>query len=130
MTARIDALDMINALMHGGYITEEEANIIERGFIADNNREESSERVSNRVAEWDEFSAMVREHIAEYTVKQYGDYPNDQATSWSAEMCAKTGAKYGARFNTNQRSNQTLLDMIKMAHWACLAWRKAQGLPS
>jgi hypothetical protein len=56
-------------------------------------------------------------HIEDYTVPQYGDKPNDNVESWTAEMCFKTCEKYFKRHGNNQREGQDILDAIKMVHW-------------
>lgn len=79
---------------------------------------------TNRGAEWEEFSNMVSDHIENYTTKQYGDAPNDNVQDMTAEDCIKQVMKYSKRFGNNQRSGQDLLDMLKIAHYACLAHSK------
>lgn len=82
---------------------------------------------TNRGAEWEEFSNMVLDHIENYTTKQYGDAPNDTVQDMTAEDCIKQVKKYAQRFGNNQRSGQDLLDMLKVAHYACLAHNKMKG---
>lgn len=83
--------------------------------------------LSNRGQEWHDFARTVGHHIETYTVPQYGDAPGDQIENWTAEQCAKQIAKYAARFGRNARDEQDLLDMIKIAHYACLAYNKMKG---
>lgn len=79
---------------------------------------------TNRGAEWEEFSNTVLAHIENYTTKQYGDAPNDTVQTMTAEDCIKQVKKYAQRFGNNQRPGQDLLDMLKIAHYACLAHSK------
>ena len=72
--------------------------------------------------EW--FANQVIEHIETYTVPQYGDYPNDQVEEWTPELCIAQIRKYSARFGKNSRENQELLDLIKIAHYAQIAYSK------
>lgn len=80
--------------------------------------------LSNRGKEWEEFSALVLDHIETYTVPQYGDAPDDQVEEWSADECVMTIRKYGARFKKNSREGQDVSDLMKIAHYACLAHGK------
>lgn len=82
---------------------------------------------TNRGAEWGEFSNTVLAHIENYTTKQYGDAPDDTVQEMTAEDCIKQVKKYAQRFGNNQRSGQDLLDMLKVAHYACLAYSKMKG---
>lgn len=72
--------------------------------------------------EW--FANQVIEHIETYTVPQYGDYPNDQVEEWTPELCIAQISKYSARFGKNSREGQELLDLIKIAHYAQIAYSK------
>lgn len=83
--------------------------------------------LSNRGQEWHYFANTVGNHIETYTVPQYGDAPDDQIAEWTPEQCAKQIAKYAARFGRNSRDEQDLLDMVKIAHYACLAYNKMKG---
>lgn len=80
--------------------------------------------LSKRGEEWREFSAMVLHHVENYTVPQYGDMGEDQVTNYTAEDCVKAIGKYASRFGTNQREGQETLDLLKIAHYACLALNK------
>lgn len=81
---------------------------------------------SFRGAEWQEFSKRVLSHVEGYTVPQYGDYPNDQASKWTIEDCLNNIQKYMNRYGKNARDGQQELDFVKMAHYICLAWKKYQ----
>lgn len=77
---------------------------------------------------WIIFAALLGKHIKEYTIPQYGDYPNDNMSSFSAEDCEKNISRYVARFGTNARGvNETLRDYMKIAHYAAMAFIKANG---
>lgn len=77
--------------------------------------------MSYRGEEWTEFSVKVLRHVEDYCVNQYGDYPEDEVTRWSFEQFIKVIQKYTARAGHNQREGQDELDMLKIAHYACLA---------
>lgn len=81
---------------------------------------------SKRGDEWTEFSFKVLNHVEEYTVPQYGDKGDDNVTDWSAEECFKQIDKYLKRRNSNQRPGQKRLDILKMAHYLCLADAKLE----
>lgn len=84
-----------------------------------------NEEVSKRQYMWNIFSAIVASHIKEYTVPQYGDYPNDNLTTFSADDCLKNISRYVARFNSNSRGHDEMLsDLLKIAHYAGTAYLK------
>jgi|GEM_PF-811128 len=81
-----------------------------------------------RSLEWRVFSARVLEHINLYTIPQYGDKPDDEVEKWSPTMCMLSIAKYVKRFENGKRGQtETLRDMLKIAHFACLAYNKMKG---
>lgn len=74
---------------------------------------------------WEVFSGIVQMHIDEYTVPQYGDYPDDNLASFSAEDCLTNIGRYAARFKTNSRGkDEVLSDLLKIAHYAGCAYLK------
>lgn len=78
-----------------------------------------------RVLEFDRFASVVKNHIKNYTIPQYGDSPTDEVESWTAEQCVLAIQKYTRRFPENQRGRlEQLRDMVKIAHFACLAFDK------
>jgi hypothetical protein len=82
-------------------------------------------RLSKRGTQWNSFSALVMDHVENYTVPQYGDAPNDQVESWSAQDCVVQIRRYAARFGSGQRGKaEELRDLLKIAHYACLAHNK------
>lgn len=103
--------------------------LVARGAEAAQNGEAAAEDVlgadlPHRVGEWNAFAKQVAEHIQHYTIPQYGDAPDDQVASWTAEHCANQISKYATRFGSNARAGQDRLDMLKIAHYACLAVAK------
>lgn len=87
--------------------------------------------VSLREMMWDMFAAIVSKHVAEYAVPQYGDYPADNMSTMSAEDCQKQISKYASRFGTNARGQEEgLLDLLKIAHYAGMAYMKHKDLES
>jgi len=81
---------------------------------------------SKRGDEWTEFSFRVLKHVEEYTVPQYGDKGEDNVSEWSADSCFEQIERYLKRRKTNQRSGQKRLDILKMAHYLCLADAKLE----
>lgn len=84
---------------------------------------------AQRTKDWNAFAAKVADHIESYTVPQYGDAPNDNVESWSAQDCIAQVQKYAARFGNNQRTGQEELDLMKIAHYAQLAMGKMKQKP-
>ena len=83
--------------------------------------------ISERGWEWDQFQEIVFDHVEKYTVPQYGDKGEDNVTDWTAEQCVKQIGKYEKRFGKNQREGQDKLDILKIAHYACLAYMKLEA---
>ena len=79
----------------------------------------------SRLEEWDEFSALVREHIEEYVLPQWGDAPNDPVSGWTAEKCMQEVQKYAHRFGRSVRgAEEELRDLLKIAHYAAMIHSK------
>jgi len=80
--------------------------------------------------EWRTFSREVRQHIEDYTVPQWGDKPDDQlSTDWTEADCMLAIKKYANRAGKNSRGPvEDQRDLLKIAHYACVAWHKRQGL--
>jgi hypothetical protein len=71
------------------------------------------------------FVFKLMRHVEGYSVTQYGDAPNDQVSSWSADQCVNQIGKYCARWNSNARGNaEKLRDLLKIAHYAAIAYWK------
>jgi hypothetical protein len=77
---------------------------------------------SQRSIDFSKFTEKVIDHIENYTVPQYGDKGNDLATDYTPEICLHHIQKYAARFGKNARIGQEKLDLIKIAHYAQLAY--------
>ena len=83
--------------------------------------------VSLRGRDWVEFAAEVFAHIEEYTTGQYGDKGNDLASEYTVYDCMHQIKKYTARHGRNLREGQDKLDLLKIAHYACIAWTLMEG---
>jgi len=80
----------------------------------------------DRVKHWDHFDEQMRRHIATYTREQYGN-PNgdEQIDSFDSVDCWKNMQRYFNRRHANTRGNrERLRDLIKLAHYAQLAYDK------
>ena len=82
--------------------------------------------MSIRGDDWLNFSKKVSEHIETYTVPQYGDKNNDQASEYEPEEFILQIKKYIARFNKNSRPCQDELDLLKIAHYAQMTYTLVQ----
>lgn len=86
----------------------------------------ATDDLAQRTIDWLVFADRVGQHIENYTVPQYGDAPDDQVESWTAEHCVNQLHKYASRFGSNKREGQDALDLLKIAHYAQLAYDKLQ----
>lgn len=81
--------------------------------------------MTERGKEWEIFSKTVWNHIEDYTVPQYGDWPDDAAENYTPRDCIKQIEKYASRFGKNQRGEEEQKrDILKIAHYACIIWGK------
>jgi hypothetical protein len=81
--------------------------------------------MSYRENEWHNFSTIVSGHIANYTIPQYGDGPDDEVGHWDAAQCMDAISKYVKRYQIMRRGRlETLRDLAKIAHFACLTMGK------
>ena len=81
--------------------------------------------ISNREVEWCEFSSQVQEHIAKYTVPQYGDSPDDMASQFSKSDFDTQLRKYITRQcngGGSRGQSEDMRDYLKIAHYACMAY--------
>jgi len=75
-----------------------------------------------KVVKWKLFSRTVSSHIIDYVVPQYGDTGNDECSDYTVEDIIKQIKKYAARNGKNSRVGQEKLDLIKIAHYAQMAY--------
>lgn len=69
----------------------------------------------------------ILKYIEEYTIKQYGDLPHDQASTWTVEDCIKKIEKYVNRMGKNMRGeDDAKRDLLKIAHYCAMLWGKLQ----
>ena len=83
---------------------------------------------SNRLLLWDCFADEVGRHVEEYTVPQYGDFPDDQATKFTEEDLKTSIKRYVNRIDSNARGEiEATRDLLKIAHYASMLWCKRLG---
>lgn len=82
--------------------------------------------LSQKGEQWKEFSDRVLDHVENYAVPQYGDTGNDQIDEWPIESCQLAIQKYIKRSKSNMRAGQDKLDILKIAHFACLIYNKME----
>ena len=81
--------------------------------------------MSKRADDFKAFALIVTSHIENYTVSQYGDTPNDPVEEWTPAQCMDSVKRYANRIDSNRRGHlESLRDMAKVAHFACLAFNK------
>lgn len=82
-------------------------------------------QISLRGQEFAEFANIVSQHIENYAVPQYGDKGSDPVSTdmdMSREVMISNIKRYVARAGRSSRPHEANLDLIKIAHYACLAY--------
>jgi hypothetical protein len=83
---------------------------------------------SNRCKEWQAYSAIVGAHIELYTVPQYGDAPDDQASGFSEQDIAANIRRYMNRLETGVRGPvEAQRDLLKIAHYCAVLHTKRES---
>ena len=79
-----------------------------------------------RLDHWARFNSQMNSHIINYTLEQYGNPEGDeQVESFTVSDCWQNIQRYYNRRNSNTRGNiEKLRDLIKVAHYAQLAYDK------
>ena len=71
--------------------------------------------------EWADFAKDVLTHVENYTVPQYGDAPDDQASEWGLDEIKAQLQRYVIRIGKGARGpEEAARDCLKIAHYACL----------
>lgn len=73
--------------------------------------------VSERAIDWEQFSSKVHDHIENYTVPQYGDKGNDNATDYGVPDFHREIKRYTKRMESNMRPGEAKRDLLKMCHY-------------
>ena len=83
--------------------------------------------MSNRGKEWTNFSALVHEHVENYTVPQYGDAPDDAVSQFTEHDIAMNLRRYVNRLETSQRGpKDAQRDLLKIAHYCGILYFKRE----
>lgn len=77
-----------------------------------------------KVLDWLMFQLEVHKHINNYVIPQYGEKGSDPANDYSIEECMMHINRYRIRQGKNSRPDQDKLDLIKIAHYAQMAYTK------
>ena len=79
-------------------------------------------------SEWTDFSCRVLEHIQNYCIPQYGDYPDEMIEEFSISDIRKQLERYVKRIGVDIRGiEESKRDALKIAHYACLLLAKIEG---
>jgi hypothetical protein len=76
---------------------------------------------------WQPYAAAVAEHIREYTIGQYSDWPMDKCTAYTVEDCLKQIDKYHLRQGKNVRPGEDARDLLKIGHYCAMTYTKTAG---
>lgn len=77
---------------------------------------------------WNEFAKAVQNHIKNYTIPQYGNYPEDPVTNMTNETIKANMDRYRNRIGKNQRGlNDSILDCYKIAHYLQILKAREEG---
>ena len=75
--------------------------------------------------EFAKFALEVIEHIKDYVIPQYGDYPDAMIAGFSVADIKAQLVRYAGRIGSNARGEREAeRDCMKMAHYACLLLMK------
>lgn len=73
-----------------------------------------------KLQQWANFSVLVDDHIRDYVISQYGDYPDKMVEGFTAEKIQMKLESYVSRIGKGQRGHEDQLrDCLKIAHFAC-----------
>lgn len=73
---------------------------------------------------WQPYAAAVADHIREYTIGQYSDWPHDKCTAYTVEDCLKQIDKYHLRHGKNVRPGEDARDLLKIGHYCAMSYTK------
>ena len=80
--------------------------------------------MNTKLSEWDDFEDLVYDHIQNYVIPQYGDYPDEMVEGWDINIIKEYLGKYVRRIGTGQRGREAERDALKIAHYACYLLKK------
>jgi dUTP pyrophosphatase len=74
---------------------------------------------------WREFADAVEAHIRDYTIPQYGDWPDDQMSTFTDEDIKTAIARYENRRGKGARGiEEEMRDCLKIAHYYQCLWKR------
>lgn len=83
---------------------------------------------SKRGAEFVKFAYHTLKHVEGYTVPQYGDKGDDNATGYTGNDYVVQIRKYANRLESGQRGDEEKeRDLFKLAHYAAMLWAHRRG---
>ena len=86
--------------------------------------------MKSKKKEWEEFSKLVSNHITNYVIPQYGDYPDKMIEYWDVYNIESQLIRYCARIGRSSRGEvEALRDCLKIAHYACYLYLKTKEKP-
>ena len=81
--------------------------------------------MSEKRIQWEKFSTEVGNHVDNYVVKQYGDFPDAMIESFSVDDIKRELNRYIHRVGKNSRGHiEDIRDCLKIAHYACYLKQK------
>lgn len=81
--------------------------------------------MKTKFGEWKLFAAMIDQHVIDYCVPQYGDYPDEMIEKMSLDDLRFQIEKYAGRIGRGVRGEEEAIrDCYKIAHYACILHTK------
>lgn len=116
-------------LCHSEYKEEYSAPYNVCGDCVKRIQQEGGIMTSRKAKQWKKFADVVAEHVEEYGVKQYGDFPDEQIEEFTAHGIKAKMEYYWRRIGRGQRGKaEAVRDCLKMAHMAnYLYWLLTEG---
>jgi len=79
---------------------------------------DKGEAIMTKLEQWKQFSKIVEDHIKNYVVGQYSDYPDKMVEGFTPEKIQMKMEMYVGRIGRGQRGKEEeARDAIKMAHF-------------
>lgn len=96
---------------------------MERKFTEEDIESSEAERppmAKSKVEQWDQFSAIVRDHIQNYAEVQYGTFPDKTIAKYTPVKIQAKLEPYVDRIGKGARGeDEALRDALKIGHFAC-----------
>ena len=73
-----------------------------------------------KIGQWQQFTTVVGDHINEYVIPQYGDFPDQTIAKFTPEKIQGKLEAYVDRIGKSSRGPEDAArDCLKIAHFAC-----------